>query len=203
MLPDTQRQLINWMMHRGEVSLPQVAAYCHESDDGARRLLHRLVEQGLLRERRVHGVPHYRARLRPKRRSQLAQDVWQSLEEPNKRSARTIPATCQQGENTPSSATSGKCCERARPLCLSVAPMALAFLLRVAAGDQWGFLSHILGFLGVVTVSLVAGVFPILCWPPAAARGVCARGDLPGSRLSLGGNKLYLFFLANLFCMAC
>jgi amino acid permease len=199
--PDTQRQLVNWMMRRGEVSLAQVAAYCHETADGARRLMYRFMEQGLVRERQMQGVPHYRARLRPKRRSQLGQDIWQALEEPDQGPASTIPATHQPGNYAIiRHIWHGLLSERGR-FVLSTAPMALAFLLTeylLATGGA--SFPRILGFLGVVTVSLVAGIFPILLLAASRRKGEYVPDMIfRVLRYPAAAISIYLFFLANLF----
>jgi amino acid permease len=201
MLPDTQRQLVNWMMRRGEVSLAQVAAYRREVEDEARRPLKLLIEQGLVRERQVQGVPYYRVRLRPKRRSQLAQDIWQTLEELDKRPVKTRPTTHQPGKRAIVRHFWQVTLSKRGRFVLSVTPIVLALLLTewlLATGGA--SFSHLLGFLGVVTVSLVAGVFPILLLAASRRKGEY----VPGVIFWVLGYPwvaicCYLFFLANLF----
>ena len=61
-LPDSLRQLVNWMMHQQEVRLAEVAAHTGQEEEAVRTMLDTLVEQGFVRETDVAGESHYRIR---------------------------------------------------------------------------------------------------------------------------------------------
>jgi glutamate dehydrogenase (NAD(P)+) len=79
-LPDSLRQLVNWMMRQQEVRLAEVVAHTGQEEEAVCAMLDTLVEQGFVRETEVAGEPRYRIRLAPKRGRQLPQDIWQLLD---------------------------------------------------------------------------------------------------------------------------
>lgn len=80
-LPDSLRQLVNWIMRYQEVSVVEVAAHIDEEEDVAHTMLESLVAQGLLSKRNVRGKYRYRLRLAPKQKRNLPEKIWQVLEE--------------------------------------------------------------------------------------------------------------------------
>jgi hypothetical protein len=200
-LPDAQRQLVNWMLRQGEVSLAQVAAHCRQPADAARRLLSPLVQQGLVREREVHSTPYYRASFAPTRGRQGTLEIWQALaafddtHAPGSRDVhpagwRTVLYRLKQVMVS----------ERGR-FVLSVSPIILGFLVTewlLATGGA--SFTRITGFTGVVTVSLASGVFPVLLLVASRRKGEY----VPGVVFRFLGRPwvtipLYVFFLGNLF----
>lgn len=199
-LPDAQRQLVNWMLRQGEVSLAQVAAHCRQPAEAARRLLSPLVQQGFVREWEVHSTPHYRASFAPTRGRQVTPEIWQALEPlgdthaPGAREARPIGWRVVTYRIKQAMLS-----ERGR-FVLSVSPMILAFLLTewlLATGGV--SFTRIIGFTGVITVSL-ASIFPVLLLVASRRKGEYVPGvvfrflERPWVVV-----PLYGFFLANLF----
>ena len=200
-LPDAQRQLVNWMLRQGEVNLAQVAAHCHQPTEAVHTLLFPLVQQGFVRERQVHGTAHYRASFAPTRGRQITPEIWQALETfddphaPGSREAR--PARWRVVLYRIKQALVS---ERGR-IVLSVSPIILAFLVAewlLATGGA--SFTRIIGFAGVVTVSLAAGVFPVLLLAASRRKGEY----VPGVVFRFLGSPwvavpLYIFFVGNLF----
>jgi MinD-like ATPase involved in chromosome partitioning or flagellar assembly len=80
-LPDSLRQLVNWIMRYQEVTILEVATHIDEEEDAAYTMLESLVAQGFLSKRNLRGKSRYRLRLAPKRKRNLPQKIWQVLEE--------------------------------------------------------------------------------------------------------------------------
>lgn len=80
-LPDSLRQLVNWIMRYQEVSVIEVAAHIDEDEDVAHTMLESLLTQGFLSKRKVRGKFCYRLRLAPKQKRQLPEKIWQALED--------------------------------------------------------------------------------------------------------------------------
>jgi amino acid permease len=191
-LPDPVRGLANWMMRQGEVGLPDVAAHLGQEEDQALSTLGTLVDEGFVVAVQGAGQPRYQLRLAPKRGRPLPQEIWQALGQDQPAAKADVPT-----------AVSGpwlRLGKRGRFL-LSVSPIVAVFLL-----TEWLFLtgaesfSRPLSFLGVIVVSLLGGIFPVLLL--ASSR---RKGDLlPGRVYRLLGNPLvltciYLLSLSSLF----
>ena len=62
-LPDSLRDIINWMIRGKEVDFAQVTARLGNDERAARQMLDALLEKGYIREIDVNGQSHYRVRL--------------------------------------------------------------------------------------------------------------------------------------------
>lgn len=80
-LPDSLRQLVNWIMRYQEVSVVEVATHIDEQEEVAHTMLESLVAQGLLSKRNVRGKHRYKLRLAPKQKRHLPEKIWQVLED--------------------------------------------------------------------------------------------------------------------------
>src|SRR3712207_5314149 len=80
-LPDSQAELIGWMIRRGQVSLAEVAQYTGQGEGAVRSLLKELADQGFVAEQvDPEGAPsYYEARLATRRGRQGSVQVWQAL----------------------------------------------------------------------------------------------------------------------------
>jgi amino acid permease len=191
-LPDPWRQLINWMMRQDEVSLAEVAAHTSQDESAARAMLEALAEQDLVREREGR----YQVRFAMRRGRQLPDEIWQALGDEGR------PTTDERGASFVGRRWSlvGGLGERGRSF-LSLSPVAIIFLL-----VEWLLLSgresfaRPLSFLGVIVVSLLGGVFPVLLL--ASSR---RKGDfVPGIVYRLLGHpwlitSIYCVFLGGIF----
>jgi glutamate dehydrogenase (NAD(P)+) len=79
-LPDSLRQLVNWITRQNEVGFAEAVAHTGQDEAVVRTMLDTLLEQGFVRETDVAGESRYRVRLAPKRGRQLPQDIWQVLD---------------------------------------------------------------------------------------------------------------------------
>ena len=80
-LPDQLRQLVNWMMREGDVSLSQVTKFTKQSEQDTRRMLATLIVKGFVREMPVKPEPRYRVRLARKRGKEIPLNLWDALGE--------------------------------------------------------------------------------------------------------------------------
>jgi amino acid permease len=198
-LPDSWRSLITWMMRQGEVSLADVVARLQQDRDGVRAMLDALADEGFVQESQGSQGSRYRVRLAPKAKSQLSQETWQTLgyEVPAGLAGLPQPtgvrALASRIANTLLS-------ERGRFL-LSVSPVVLVFLL-----VEWLFLTGAesfakpISFLGVIVVSLLTGIFPVLLLLSSRRKGELVPGvvyRILGNPILLGA--IYLISLSSLF----
>jgi len=205
-LPGPSRQLITWMMHRGEASLAEVVVHIcqvlHENaqkgEEMAWAMLEDLVEQGFVSEREVEGESRYRICLAPKRGRLLPEEIWQTLGEEVDRPAGLdrqtgLRALAERAREVMLS-------ERGR-FFLSVSPVAITFLL-----TEWLLLTGResfpgpLSFLGTIVVSLLGGIFPALLLVSSRRKGEFVPDKvyrLMGHPLLITG--VYFLFLASIF----
>lgn len=199
-LPDFLRELANWMMRRGEVSLAEVVGYIGQDEAVARTMLDTLEEQGFVQEVKVEGTSRYRVLFALRRGRQLPEDIWRVLDEEAETPAgaghiprRTgLPAVVQWAWEVLG--------ERGR-FFLSVSPVAFVFLLVewLLFTDAESFAGP-LSFLGVIVVSLLGGIFPVLLLVSSRRKG----DFVPDVVYRLLGHPLlitsiYFVFLASIF----
>lgn len=79
-LPDSHRQLINWMRRQGNCSLQEVATQMGEDEQAARNLLDLLLEKGFVREISGESGSCYRVNIGAKRGIQLPLKLQQALD---------------------------------------------------------------------------------------------------------------------------
>ena len=207
-LPDSLRALANWIMRRGEVSFAEVVAHLGQDEAVAHTMLDALIEQGFVREMKpvlseaegVEGTSRYRVRFALRRGRQLPEDLWQALGEKMETpvGAGHIPrridmrAVAQRAWEVLS--------ERGR-FFLSVSPVVVVLLLVewLLFTDAESFAGP-LSFLGVLVVSLLGGIFPVLLLASSRRKGefvpdvVYRLLDHP-----LLITSIYLVFLASIF----
>jgi amino acid permease len=197
-LPDSLRQVVNWMVRRGEVGLAEVAAFTGQDEGAARAMLEVLAEQGFVRERGGKYQVHFALR----RGRQLPPDIWQALDKgAGKQGRRGDAETVSPSPPLPFLASLLTRLGQRGRFFLSASPLAIIFLL-----TEWLLLtgaesfSEPIGFAGVVAVSLFAGIFPALLLIASRRKGECVPETVYrflGHRLLTTG--IYLFFLTSIF----
>jgi hypothetical protein len=199
-LPEPQRQLVQWMMRRGPATLAEVAAHTGQGEQTARATLDALVQQGVLQELRGDGARRYRAHLARRAGRHLPAHIWQALgQEPeapaqvqSKPRRTPLGAAWRHAESTVTT-------DRGR-LLVSLSPVVLVFLVTtwlLMRGDA--SFAGPLSFIGVVTVSVLGGLYPMLLLVASRRKGAYS----PGLVFRLLGSlpvaaTIYLLFLANL-----
>jgi amino acid permease len=198
-LPDSWRSLVTWIMRQGEVSLADVAARLQKDRDEVQAVLDALADEGFVQESQGNRESRYRVRLAPKAKSQLSEEAWQTLgyETPAGPAGPPQPTgvrayVSRMGDTLLS--------EWGRFL-VSVSPVVLVFLL-----VEWLFLTGAesfakpISFLGVIVVSLLTGIFPVLLLISSRRKGELVPGvvyRILGNPLLLGA--IYLISLSGLF----
>jgi hypothetical protein len=199
-LPESQRRLVQWMMRRGAATVAEVAAHTGQGEQAVRATLDALVQQGALQELRGNGVRRYRPHLARRAGRHLPAHIWQALgQEPE------APA---QVQGRPRRASLGAAWQRTGTilttdrgrLALSLSPVVLVFLVTewlLIHGDA--SFAGPLSFIGVVTVSVLGGIYPMLLLVASRRKGEY----IPGLVFRFLGSPpvvatIYLLFLANL-----
>jgi hypothetical protein len=204
-LPDAQRRLLTWMMRRGQVKLQEVARQLGSDESSAWSLLQTLCADGLVEQDSTGDGEIYRARLAATRPRELIQDIRRVLDTEQMTEDRPQRTEAARQATEPSGrlreALSWAVAEGPARFVIANAPTAMIFLLA-----EWLFLSGTesfaapLGFIGVIVVSLLGGVFPVLLLEASRRRGEF----VPGVIYPILGHPvvvacIYLLSLASLF----
>jgi amino acid permease len=193
-LPDPSRQLINWMMRQGEVSMAEVMVHIGQDEDVAPTVLEELMAQGFVRKIETEGEIRYRPQLAPKRGRQLSDHIWQALDAGTVSPSPLPPLP-------PTLLT--RLGERGR-FFLSASPVILVFLLAeglLLTGNE--SFPGPLSLIGVIVVSLLAGTFPVLLLVSSRRKGDFVPGAVYrwlGHPILLIG--IYSLYLTSLFLHA-
>jgi amino acid permease len=193
-LDDSEAELVGWIVRQGEVTLSDVAIHANEDEAVVRARLRSLVEQGVVQE--TDGGSRYTARLAARRGQSLPEEIWGAL---NQGEAPQTSGGAERGSSRWHGVRGVVLGPRGRFL-LGAAPIFASFVV-----TEWmlvtgsGSFAGLIGFIGVIVVSLVAGIFPLLLLVASRRKGeyvptVVYR--LLGNPVLLGG--LFLLFLGNL-----
>ena len=79
-LPADERQLINWMVRAGNVTLAEVVARLGQDEATVLAHLATLIEKGFLRELTLPEGYAYQVRMAPRRKRNLPDNLWQALD---------------------------------------------------------------------------------------------------------------------------
>jgi amino acid permease/predicted transcriptional regulator len=193
-LADPQAELVGWIMRQGDVTLSEVASHAGEDEAAVRVRLRSLIEQGLVRE--TDGGSGYTARLAARRQRALPQEIWDA---PSQGQGPKTPGGGERGSSAWRGVRRVLLGRRGR-FALGAAPVFVSF-----AVTEWmlltgsGSFAGLLGFIGIIVVSLVAGIFPVLLLVASRRKGDyvprVVRRAL-GHPVLLTG--LYLLFLGSL-----
>lgn len=182
-LSDREAEIVAWLLRRGEASSADAEAAL---GSGTRSLLASLAGRGVVVESVRDGARLYRARPAARRGGRLPQELARALTGPEEPAPGRVRPLGRAQRLRAALAS-----ERGRVI-LGVAPVAAAFLVTewLLATDTGSF-AGLLGFMGVTTDALLAGVFPVLLLISARRRG----DYVPGRIYRLLGNRLLLAFV--------
>jgi hypothetical protein len=195
-LPDSLRQLTNWMLRRGEVNIAEIAAHVGQDEEAVCTMLEELTDQGFVHEVRAGDEVRYRTQLAVRRGRQLPEEIWQALGD-ERQPVKDEPRPSPIHRLWALVVGPGK---RGRFL-LSVSPVVMAFLLTewlLLTGGQ--SFSRPLSFIGTIVGALFGGIFPVLLLVSSRRKGEFAPDvgtRLTGRPLLL--ISIYLIFLAGIF----
>jgi amino acid permease len=195
-LPNSSRQLINWMMRQGEISLTEAVTQIGQDEEVVRIMLEELVEQGFVRQMEVGGEARYRAQHALRRGRQLPEEIWQALD---KRTEDSEPKAEGPEFSAFRPSIFTRLGERGRFL-LSASPVVLVFVLaEVLLLNGRESFSGPISLIGVIVVSLLAGIFPVLLLISSRRKGEFVPGlvyRFLGHPLLIIG--IYSLYLASL-----
>jgi len=192
---------VRWLVGRAQASVEEVADFLGQSVQASQTLLNTLVEQGNVLEAREQGQTLYMVRFAPRRRRQATRDIWQALDEPGEVAASRRD-TAQRMKNSMwlrrmKALVQG---ESARSW-LGLSPLLLIFLLvEWLLVNKLESFSQVVGFVGVIAVSVMAGVFPVLLLLASRRKGENVPGFvLPFLAHPLVVGSIYLIAVSILF----
>ena len=198
-LSESQRQVMDRIIRTGEASFSDLARQTKLEEQSLQGVLNELVTKGFVRVVETQGGKCYRAQLIAKRGRELPTEIWQALEgTPEARPSKSEPKGKLPGffqrawEHIHN--------ERIR-FFLALIPVAFTFLL-----TEWLLLtgsesfSELISFLGVIVISLLGGIFPVLLLIASRRKGEYVPGRvfrfLGHPVLVIG---IYLLSLSGLF----
>ncbi len=193
-LADPDAELVGWIMRQGGATASDAASHADEDEPAVTARLKALAEQGMVQE--TEPGPRFTARLAPRRRRALPEEIWNALSQEPKTWAPTGEAPRRPPQRQ---GVSGALLGRRGRFVLGAAPVFACFavtewLLLTGAGSFAG----LIGFIGVIVGSLLAGIFPVLLLVASRRKGEYLPRlvhRLLGHPILLG--CLYLLFLGN------
>jgi len=193
-LADPDAELVGWIMRQGGATASEAARHAGEDEPEVTARLRALAEQGLVRE--AEAGSRFTARLAPRRRRALPEEIWSALsQEPEPR----YPTGAARHRSPHWQGVRGALLGRRGRFMLEAAPVFACF-----AVTEWllltgsGSFAGLIGFTGVIVGSLLAGIFPVLLLVASRRKGEHMPRPvhrLLGHPVLLGG--LYLLFLGN------
>jgi len=198
-LPTAQRQVMEQIIRRGEVSYSDLAQRTRKDEQALQVVLKALTAQGFVRVVETPGGKRYRAQLMPKRGRELPKEIWRALEgelEPPPGHHEHLGGLRGASQRAWEKMQGG----RIRFL-LGLIPITFTFLVteRLLLTDSESF-SGLISFLGVIVVSLLGGIFPVLLLLSSRRKGEYVPGRVYrylGHPILVIG--IYLLSLSGLF----
>ena len=169
-LPGEQRKIMDWILRRGKASLPEIAAQAGKHERAIRPDLDALAVQGFLRMEETPAGKIYRPQLASKKGRQLPDEIWQALGETG--AGTSDPTRPPPGLYGGLQRAAEMVLSEPGRFLLGVIPLGLIFLL-----TEWLLITHAesfsrpLSFIGVITVSLLGGIFPALLLVASRRKG--------------------------------
>lgn len=198
-LSDAEAALVAALVRDRRGSAATVAAAMGRSEPETLAMLEALVARGLVSEQQTSAGRRFAARMAPRRRRRSS--VWDALTD-DPQAVRAVAAARQSV--APMRDRRAVLLGRHGRFVLAALPLIAAFALA-----EWfvitdaGSFAGLLNFLGVIVVSLLAGLFPVLLYVASRRKGEYA----PGAAASVLGRPallaaVYVLFLGALFAHA-
>jgi amino acid permease len=196
-LSAAEAALVASLARLGEADAAAVAAGSGRSESDALAMIEGLVARGVVSERQTRAGPRFSARMAPRRARRSR--VWEALADDPK--AVRPPAGASPARSKWVRDRRAVLLGRHGRFVLAVLPLVAAFVL-----GEWfvltgaGSFAGLLSFLGVIVVSLLAGLLPVLLLVSSRRKGEYA----PGTRYAFLGRPVllaavYLLFVGALF----
>jgi len=194
-LADPEAELVGWIMRQGGATASEAAGHLGEDQPSVAARLRALAERGLVRD--AEPGSRFTARLAPRRRRVLPQQIWSALS--HEAQPSDLRGAAQRGSTQWQAVRQALLGRRGR-FVVGAAPVFASF-----AVTEWllitgsGSFAGLIGFIGVIVVSLVGGIFPVLLLVASRRKGEHTPRTvhrLLGHPALLGG--IYLLFLGSL-----
>jgi amino acid permease len=192
-LTDPEAELFGWIMRQGGATTSEAASRSSTGEHAVAAGLKALTDQGLVQE--TASGSRFTARLAPRRRRVLPEHIWKALgQQPPPKVPREAQHARADGHRV-----RGALLGRYGRFVLGAAPVFACF-----AVTEWllltgsGSFAGLIGFIGIIVVSLLAGIFPVLLLVASRRKGDYIPRTvhrLLGHPLLLGG--VYLLFLGS------
>jgi amino acid permease len=192
-LTDQEAELFGWIMRQGGATTSEAASRSSTGEHAVAAGLKALTDQGLVQE--TASGSRFTARLAPRRRRVLPGHIWKALgQQPPPKAPRQAQHARADGHRV-----RGALLGRHGRFVLGAAPVFACF-----AVTEWllltgsGSFAGLLGFTGIIVVSLLAGIFPVLLLVASRRKGEYIPRTvhrLLGHPLLLGA--VYLLFLGS------
>jgi amino acid permease len=192
-LTDPEAKLLGWIMRQGGATASEAASRVGEDQHAVAARLRALTEQELVQE--TQSGSRFTARLAPRRRRVLPEHIWKALgQQPPPKVPREAQHARADGHRV-----RGALLGRHGRFVLGAAPVFACF-----AVTEWmlltgsGSFAGLIGFIGIIVVSLLAGIFPVLLLVASRRKGDYMPRTvhrLLGHPLLLGA--VYLLFLGS------
>ena len=196
-LSDADAALVASLVRSGDASAAELAAHGGKSEVETLALLEALAARGVVREQQTAEGPRFSALMAPRRARRSR--VWEALAD----DSQSVREIVRSSPPRPESMTDRRAVLLGRRgrFVLAVLPLIAAFAL-----GEWfvitgaGSFAGLLSFLGVIVVSLLAGLLPVLLLVSSRRKGEYAVG----TRYGLLGRPVvlavvYLLFVGALF----
>lgn len=80
-LPEDERRLVQWLLHRGAAGVSEIAAYAGQGEDAVRLVLDALTGAGFLARAEADGEACWHTCLAAKRVRRVSTDIWKRIDE--------------------------------------------------------------------------------------------------------------------------
>ena len=195
-LSEPLRVTLNWLMRRERASAAEIAAHTGQGESDVSTMLRELQDSGFVHVTQRNDEPRYRATLGARRRGRAIGDTWRALDQDEPQSAKRVRrpnaiSVTALWARTLLSSDLGRFIQAASPiLCVLVAAEWLLLT------DKSSF-AGVLGYAGVITNTLTAGIFPALLL--LASR---RKPDIvPGMSYRILGHPLFTATICTLFLL--
>jgi predicted transcriptional regulator len=158
----TEMDFVSWLAGRKHATLEEVTHFL-QTQQNPQEVVNRLVERGFVSEYRENRQTVYRVHFAARRRRQVPSALWQTLDPAEQTIVQEREAAQRVKRRMWLSQVKALLQGEGARSWLALSPLFLIFLLvEWLLGNKLGSFSQLINLRGVITVPVVAGVFPIL-----------------------------------------
>ena len=193
--------VVGWLAGRQQASVGEVAHFLAQTEQETQTVLNQLVEQGVLLETREQGRTLYQVHFAARRRRQATKAIWQALDSPGEAAAHKHDADQSMKKWMRHLRLKELVQTNVARSWLSLSPLLVSFLVfEWLLANKLDSFSQVLSFLGVVTIPVTEGVFPVLLLLASRRKGDHVPGFmLPWLTHPVEAGGIYLVSVGILF----